>query len=195
MAAETEFLAKGYAGARTTSIAAAAGVTHAMLHYYFRTKEKLFERIISEKINMLKEGLLPAILKTDCTLEEYMHGIIDEHLTFIARNPKLPGFIIRELNSGSPQATAILEVMHHFAPVLLKGIKDKIDKAVEEGDCRPVNIKMLVIDLISLNIFPYLATPLINAALDNCMADAEDFLAVKKRENYEIIMSRLKPLS
>ena len=41
-AAEKEFLEKGYAGAKTTDIAAAAGVTHAMLHYYFRTKDKLF---------------------------------------------------------------------------------------------------------------------------------------------------------
>lgn len=42
-AAEQEFLTKGYDGARTTSIAQAAGVTHAMLHYYFRTKEQLFD--------------------------------------------------------------------------------------------------------------------------------------------------------
>ena len=50
-AAESEFAAKGYDGARTTSIAKAAGVTHAMLHYYFRTKELLFERIIDKKIS------------------------------------------------------------------------------------------------------------------------------------------------
>ena len=47
-AAEKEFFEKGYAGARTTSIAEAAGVTHAMLHYYFRTKDNLFERIVSQ---------------------------------------------------------------------------------------------------------------------------------------------------
>ena len=52
-AAEREFFEKGYAGARTASIAEAAGVTHAMLHYYFRTKDKLFERIVSEKISIL----------------------------------------------------------------------------------------------------------------------------------------------
>ena len=60
-AAEKEFFEKGYAGARTTSIAEAAGVTHAMLHYYFRTKDNLFERIVSEKINMLGDIILSAI--------------------------------------------------------------------------------------------------------------------------------------
>ena len=55
-AAEREFLAKGFSGARTVSIAQAAGVTHAMLHYYFRTKEQLFERILDEngKIDPVK---------------------------------------------------------------------------------------------------------------------------------------------
>ena len=55
MAAEREFFEKGFAGARTTSIAESAGVTHAMLHYYFRTKSKLFERIISDKMSLLGE--------------------------------------------------------------------------------------------------------------------------------------------
>ena len=50
-AAEKEFLEKGYNGARTTSIAKAADVTHAMLHYYFRTKEQLFERFIDKKMS------------------------------------------------------------------------------------------------------------------------------------------------
>ena len=52
-AAEKEFLEKGYAGARTVSIAEAAGVTHAMLHYYYRTKDNLFEKIVSDKMHML----------------------------------------------------------------------------------------------------------------------------------------------
>ena len=49
--AETEFLDKGFALAKTTEIAKQAGVTHAMLHYYYRTKEKLFERVFQEKVS------------------------------------------------------------------------------------------------------------------------------------------------
>ena len=59
-AAEREFIVKGFAGARTTSIAEAAGVTHAMLHYYFRTKEQLFERILDEKMRLMGESVLAA---------------------------------------------------------------------------------------------------------------------------------------
>ena len=60
-AAEQEFIAKGYDGARTTSIAQAAGVTHALLHYYFRTKEQLFERIVDEKFRVMSQSMLAII--------------------------------------------------------------------------------------------------------------------------------------
>ena len=60
-AAEREFLAKGFSGARTVSIAQAAGVTHAMLHYYFRTKEQLFARIPDEKIPVMRQSVLASL--------------------------------------------------------------------------------------------------------------------------------------
>ena len=75
-AAEREFLTKGFAGARTTSIAEAAGVTHAMFHYYFRTKAKLFDRIIEEKISLLKEALFNPVENENASIEETIQTII-----------------------------------------------------------------------------------------------------------------------
>ena len=69
-AAEREFIVKGFAGARTTSIAEAAGVTHAMLHYYFRTKEQLFERILDEKMRLMGESVLAAFGQPGLPLAE-----------------------------------------------------------------------------------------------------------------------------
>lgn len=65
-AAEQEFMLKGFDGTKTTSIAHAAGVTHAMLHYYFRTKEQLFERILTEKVQLMSESVLAAFGQPDC---------------------------------------------------------------------------------------------------------------------------------
>ena len=100
-AAEQEFMTKGFAGARTTSIAEAAGVTHAMFHYYFRTKEKLFDRIIAEKIKMLINGLLTSVTDRDMSLNELIKNIIDRHLNFLSANPDLPNFVTREIY-GNP---------------------------------------------------------------------------------------------
>ena len=175
-AAEAEFLAKGCAGARTTSIAASAGVTHAMFHYSFRTKDKLFERIISEKIGVLKQSLLPAVMDIELPFDQYIKGIIDQHLDFIAANPLLPGFLVRELNSGTVQASAILSAMSQVSYIFLGRVDEKIRKAVAEGICCDIDAKALILDIVSLNIFPYLARPIVTAALDNCMADSQAFL-------------------
>ncbi|MBQ5508156.1 MAG: helix-turn-helix transcriptional regulator, partial [Muribaculaceae bacterium] len=64
-AAQREFLEKGYDGARTTSIARNAGVTHAMLHYYFKTKEQLFERIFKETIGLMGKSLIGVFTGSD----------------------------------------------------------------------------------------------------------------------------------
>ncbi len=89
-AAEAEFLAKGYAGARTTAIAEAAGVTHAMLHYYFRTKDKLFERILNEKIQLVRDIMLFGIGEPGRPLEERIVATVERHFDFLAANPSLP---------------------------------------------------------------------------------------------------------
>ena len=93
-AAEREFLDKGFAGARTTSIAEAAGVTHAMLHYYFRTKEQLFERILDEKTRLMSQSVLTAFGQPDLPLQERIRDGVESHFDFIAANPDLPRFIV-----------------------------------------------------------------------------------------------------
>ena len=95
-AAEQEFMLKGFDGAKTTSIAHAAGVTHAMLHYYFRTKEQLFERILTEKVQLMSESVLAAFGQPGLPLLERLKDGVTCHFDFIAANPQLPRFIVNE---------------------------------------------------------------------------------------------------
>lgn len=192
-AAEQEFATKGYAGARTTSIAEAAGVTHAMFHYYFRTKEKLFERIISEKVTLLKEAIFSSIVNPNAPLSEILRVVIDNHLNFVAANPDLPRFLVGEIYSNPERSKAFSKVLHQFAPTFLKFLQDKIDEEAEAGKCRRIDAKMLMLDLVSLNIFSYMAFPVVKAALGECMDDAENFLELRKKNNYDTIMSKLRP--
>lgn len=86
-AAEREFLAKGFDGARTISIARAAGVTHAMLHYYFRTKENIFERILDEKMRLMGELVMTTFGRPGLPLLERLRDGIARHFDFIVVNP------------------------------------------------------------------------------------------------------------
>lgn len=192
-AAEREFMAKGFAGARTTSIAEAAGVTHAMLHYYFRTKDKLFDRIISEKVAMLKEVLFQSVADADDSLEDMIKNIIERHLDFIAANPDLPRFVVGELTGASSRSKIILDNIRMYAPIMISNLQQKIDMAADRGECRRVDAWMLMLDIASLNIFSYLVAPIANAALNNIMADSSGFLSRRKKENFDTIMRKLRP--
>ena len=116
-AAEREFLKKGFDGARTTSIAAAAGVTHAMLHYYFRTKEQLFERILDEKMRMMGQSVLAAFGDARLPLIERLRNGIERHFDFIAANPDLPRFIVNEV-FARPEPVSYT---HLTLPTILRG--------------------------------------------------------------------------
>ena len=164
-----------------------------MLHYYFRTKEKLFDRIVLEKIEVLKEALIKSVGNFDMPLDEMIRNIIERHLEFIASNPDLPRFLIGELYSNSERASTILDNVQAFAPAVTKILQDKIDISAAKGECREVDAKMLALDIASLNIFSYLATPVVNAALNNCMVDPTEFLMRRKQDNYDTIMRKLRP--
>ena len=97
-AAEKEFLEKGYLGAKTTSIAEAAGVTHAMFHYYFRTKDKLFDKIVSDKLEKLSEIMLGVIGNPELPLKERIVQGVERHFDFIRANPQLPRFVFNEIH-------------------------------------------------------------------------------------------------
>ncbi len=192
-AAEHEFMARGFAGARTTAIAEAAGVTHAMFHYYFRTKEKLFDRIISEKVNLLKEALINSLEEDNLSLEEMIHNIINRHLDFISENPDLPRFIIGEIYGNPERCALFIQKIQMYAPTMTNGLQSIINAAAAEGYCRKVDAKMLMLDIASLNIFSYMAAPIVNAALGNCMSDRTAFLELRKKENFDTIMRKLRP--
>ncbi|MDE5794688.1 MAG: TetR/AcrR family transcriptional regulator [Muribaculaceae bacterium] len=195
MAAEKEFLSKGFAGARTTSIAEAAGVTHAMLHYYFRTKAKLFDRVLSEKIRLLKEALFSSFDYANASLEEIIKTIVERHLDFIAANPELPRFIIEEIYNDQERSSIFIEQLSKYAPLMIGAIQAKIDEAAAEGKCRKLDARMLMLDIASLNIFSFMAAPVVKAALGDLSADPKAFLAMRKKENYDTIMRKIKLLN
>lgn len=192
-AAEREFLTKGFAGARTTSIAEEAGVTHAMLHYYFRTKAKLFDRIITEKIALLKEALFSPAADGNTSLEDTIRHIIEHHLDILAANPDLPRFVIGEIYYNPEKSEVFLRQIGKYAPAMIKALQSKIDKAAEKGECRRLDAAILMLDITSLNIFSFMAAPVVRAALSTLGSDTASFIALRKRENFDTIMRKLKP--
>ena len=192
-AAEREFVAKGFAGARTAAIAEAAGVTHAMLHYYFRSKEKLFERILAEKISLLMEIIGHSNVGDDMSLESMIRNIIERHLDFLAANPDLPRLLIGEIYANPGHAAVFMDGLKTYAPDFIALLQAKIDTEAAQGLCRRVDARMLILDIASLNVFPFMAAPVVNVALGGCMKEVPGFIDERKKNNFDTIMRKLKP--
>lgn len=192
-AAEKEFLRKGYAAARTTAIAEAAGVTHAMLHYYFRTKDNLFDKIIESKIGTLHNIMLSSVGDPSIPLFDKLKSAIENHLDFIAANPDLPKFMFGEVFSRPEKMPVVLEKLRYHTPLMTRSLQNQIDEYARKGLCRRIDAGMLILDIVSLNIFPFMAAPMANPLLGSMMTDREAFIEARKKENVETIMRKLKP--
>ena len=191
-AAEQEFLAKGYDGARTTSIAQAAGVTHAMLHYYFRTKEQLFERIVDEKFETMSHSMFAIMGDPSLPIVERIKGGIEAHFDFVAQNPLLPRFVINEIISRPERYDVLYKRVGAIIDNVYRGLQSEINRLAERGEIERVDIKMLFISIMSLNIFTFLAYPFMEPLMGELMVNRERFLAERKAENIETILRRIK---
>ena len=186
-AAEKEFLEKGYNGARTTSIAKSAGVTHAMLHYYFRTKEQLFERFIDKKMSEVVPLLTHLFGNSDLPLVERIEKTISVHFDFIATNPDLPRFLINEVLPYKNRCAKIASYFHLF-----NSFQREVDEAAARGEVESFNVLLLFQSILSLNIFPSLMANIIENLLSDNRQSIEMLLAQRKTENIELIMRRIK---
>lgn len=190
-AAEREFLEKGYSGAKTTAIAQAAGVTHAMLHYYFRTKEKLFEKIVADKMDKLKRVMFGVIGNPDLPLRERLKQGVEQHFDFIAENPHLPRFIFNELHEHPERIDQVKNSIASIAAKAIATLQNEIDLKAAKGECNQVDARMLMLDIASLNLFLFVAAPLISSSFGKLFEGREEFLEMRKKENVRTVLGKL----
>lgn len=191
-AAEQEFLTKGFDGARTTSIAATAGVTHAMLHYYFRTKENLFDRVLDAKIQLMGQSVLKAFGDSGLPLAERLRNGIVSHFDFIVANPDMPRFIVNEVFSRPDRYESMRIRIREITDTLLRDLQRDLDESAARGETEPMDVRMLMLDIISLNVFTFIAYPIIEPILGDFTNDRERFFEQRKAEIIEVITRRLK---
>jgi AcrR family transcriptional regulator len=188
-AAEHEFLENGFEAAKTTKIASLAGVTHAMLHYYYRTKENLFNKIYDEKIKLLKYMFLNLADDPELPFLEKIKVGMEAHFDFLRANPYLPRFVINELIFKPKRLKLIEKDLKKLSETIIGKASEAIDKEVEKGTIVKIDAVTLLLDIASLNVFVFAAKPLIGILTQ--VEDEDAFFEARKKENVEIIMRRL----
>jgi AcrR family transcriptional regulator len=159
-AATNVFVAKGMEGARMQEIADTAGINKALLHYYFRSKEKLFEAIFSNVIDMAFPRLTQ-ILKSDVSFVTKMDQVIDAYIALLRKHPFIPVFVLKELNRD-PSGLFKLVIKYGLNPQV---IVDQLQEAMDRGEIVHMDPRHLAINVISMCVFPFAARPVLNFLL------------------------------
>ena len=192
-AAEQEFMEKGFEATKTTKIASLAGVTHAMLHYYYRTKENLFNMVFDKKVRLLKDSIFSLFDKPDMPFFDKVRIGIETHFDFIRDNQHLPRFVINELIYKPKRLKMFEGVIKKVAGNAIEKISLEIEKEVKKGTIVPIDPVTLLLDVASLNVFVFAALPIVKILATEQYYESEDaFFEARKKENVEVIMRRIK---
>lgn len=156
-AAQNVFIQKGMDGARMQEIADEAGINKALLHYYFRTKQKLFEAIFSKVLSKILPNIMDMV-HSDLPIEEKLGIFIENYIDLLMRNPFLPTFILKEMNR-EPEFLASIIKGNGIHPNEIFGM---LKKEMDAGKIRKMDPRDLLINILGLSIFPIAAQPLMS---------------------------------
>jgi AcrR family transcriptional regulator len=187
-AAKAVFQAKGMAGARMQEIADQAGINKAMLHYYYRSKEILFEAVFKSAFSLLAPQL-NAILNDDSSIEDKIKNFTFNYISFMMKHPYLPNFIIQELNRNED---FILKLKENTGFPTLEKFKLKVDEEIKRGNLNPIKADHLFVNIIALSIFPFLGKPLIKALTEKDDLAFNEFIESRKTEVANFIINSIK---
>ncbi len=191
-AAERLFLEKGFAMTSTTEIAREAGCNHALLHYYFRTKERLFEQIFEKKI-ILFAGVFHGPDLPGESFEDKLRRKISAHFDILIQNPKLPMLILTDMTNSKERIALAKEALGHFPEMLLSNLDKELKIEIEKGSIRPITAQDLLMNILSLNIFAFVSMPLFTMILEVREEDKKVFLEHRKEVIINTIINSLKP--
>ena len=190
--AEKLFMEKGYTATKTTEIAKEAGVNHALLHYYFRTKENLFNKIYEQKVAQLPESFSINV-DDDISFLDKLKKVIESHFDFLSKNPKLPLFIIREIVLDKERKAFILNNIFPIGKEVFQNFKNVINKEIQKGAIRQVNTTDLLLNIASVNVFTFVAAQIffdMDVETDN--EKMKTFFDERKKNNVELIINSIK---
>jgi len=183
------FIQKGLAGARMQDIADQAGFNKALVHYYFTSKEKLFDLVFEQEMSNLFSNLV-AILSSDLPLFEKIENIVSLDIDRLTQFPGLPIFVLNEM-SRNPEVI-LKRVKKIPVQKVMDGFQKQINSEIKKGTIKKITADQLFINIQSLCIFPFIARPMIKGLLQ---FDDKTYLAMiekRKTEVAQFIISAIK---
>jgi len=192
LAAATDvFLEKGHDGARMQEIADKAGINKALLHYYFRSKQKLFRTVFKKEAQTMLASIFGVLSPTD-KFEAFLEKFVSGYLQNISARKNIMRFILWELDKSPKEvASWFFEVFENSGypgnPIILR-----VELAIKHKEIRAVDPKNFVVSLLGMCVFPFIAEPMLKHLLPGFDTESPDFIKKRTRAIIDLIWSDLR---
>lgn len=188
-AAEAEFFEKGYGNAKMMAIAKRANVAHSMLHYYFRSKENLFQTIFLKKLRSLLP-MLENVFEQKLPFYETIRILMETQFKSLTENSKLTLFLLTEILGNEGNRAVLSTALSQSAIIYpLSKLKEMLDEEVKKGTVRPIQFHDFMMLIMSINASAFFVMPV----LQNMDAPIEDLLAQRCESNVQFVLAALQP--
>jgi AcrR family transcriptional regulator len=188
-AATRVFEEKGMDGARMQDIANKAGINKALLHYYFRTKDRLFDAVFQKVAGRMLMKFAP-VFEKDLTLEEKIRFFFRQHITFMQENPRLPAFVLNEINRNPARIKKLLKNVDFkkIWMMLIEQHKDELDKynITEES------IPQIMTTIAAISVFPFAAKGILEGIFENLGVNFDAYIEQRKEFAADFVIGALK---
>ncbi|MFV0599816.1 MAG: TetR/AcrR family transcriptional regulator [Bacteroidales bacterium] len=192
--AEELFVEKGYSATSTVEIASKAGCNQALVHYYFRTKSNLFNKILESKISFMVSAF-DYIDNKELSFTENLTKTIEMHFDALTKDKKLPIFVLNEIKNKDNNN--VLDIIREIFRNKISFLLDKLDTILQEEikakRIREISALDLVLTIVSLNIFVFLAYPIVDYVLSVNEKGVELIIQQRKKEIVNTILNSLRP--
>jgi AcrR family transcriptional regulator len=190
-AAKEVFMQKGYSGTRTQEIADKAGINKAMLHYYFGNKEKLFQVILTEATQLIAPMVVRS-LSSDKDINGKLEDLVTNHVAILLDRPHLPMFVMHELSQNQGAFLTEMVDRHKVEPVMLAFFQ-QVQEAGESGKIRKVDPVHLLVNVISMTVFPFIMRPMVTRIAEIPKSGYRSVLEQRVSEIIEFVQAALRP--
>ena len=192
--AEEMFLAKGFNATSTSEIARLVGCNQALVHYYYRTKEKLFAQIFIAKVNTMLKSF-KNIANTELPFMDRIKSYISDYYDFLTKNRMLPFFVLNELLMNTERRKFIRQnlMTNEAFRKIYYDFDASVRKAVDEGVIRKIEPLDLLMTIVSMVVFVFMSLPVYCDLLSLSEEERETYLAHKKQEVTELLLNSFRP--
>jgi len=183
------FLEKGMDGARMQDIADHAGINKSLLHYYYRTKDHLFNAVFEKIAGQMFKKFAP-VFDENLTLEEKIRFFYREHITFLQNNPRLASFLLHELHRNPDRIKKFIQgidINKIWSTLEAQHKEDLIKYNITRE-----SVPQLMTSIAAMSVFPFLAKPIVGSLMERMGYNFDEYIEERKKYAADFVIRAIR---